>query len=152
MGPPVRNMVIIAGMVFLILVAASFTVILLQETSKSIVTVEQMVSTMHKNVTTHQTADIDMRNVDYTVKGTYVIQSIRHIDELGVRIRVGNEPYSPNNLPVLPDDIPDDPGQMPTMPDKKTDNLSFIDANADYVPQYMYNNKGQLYEVRFQLK
>lgn len=151
MGHNVNGILIMVAMVLAFIVAAGWTIESIEALSNSIISVEHFIATTHTNVKGDKQADVDMRNVPNTVSGSTVIQSIRHIQELGVRVRVDGTLYVPESDPFTPPDPVSDPGMFPTMPDEHAGTFS-IDANAEYVPSYIYNSDGSLYEVRFTRK
>lgn len=149
MGSNMEKMLIIAACALLFVLAASTTSIMLFQTSDALEQSERWTSYMHRDVAQNKLVDVDMRNVEYIVKGTVAIQSIRHIEEIGVRIRVNGNLYAPNAGSTLPD-TEVDPGILPTMPDERTGAFG-INPNDNYAVSYTYQN-GNLYEVIFTRK
>lgn len=149
MGSNVNKMLMFATMALLFVIAASASSVMLQQMSAATEAVERMTSSMHRNVLPNKSADVDMRNVEHIVKGTVAIQSIRHIEEIGVRIRVNGTLYTPTSAPSQPN-VPTNPGNLPTMPDERVDTFE-INPNDNYSVTYVYQN-GNLYEVVFTRK
>lgn len=142
-------MIMFAAMALLFVIAASASSVMLQQMSAATEAVERMTSSMHKNVLPNKSADVDMRNVEHIVKGTVVIQSIRHIEEIGVRIYVDGTLYTPTSAPSQPN-VPTNPGNLPTMPDERVGTFG-INPNDNYSVTYIYQN-GNLYEAVFTRK
>lgn len=135
MGSNVNKMLMFAAMALLFVIATSASSVMLQQMSAATEAVERMTSSMHRNVLPNKSADVDMRNVEHIVKGTVVIQSIRsirHIEEIGVRICVDGTLCTPTPAPSQP-------------------NENEINPNDNYSVTYVYQN-GNLYEVVFTRK
>lgn len=151
MGSNVNKMLMFAAMALLFVIAASASSVMLQQTSAATEAVERMTSSMHRNVLPNKSADVDMRNVEHIVKGTVAIQSIRHIEEIGVRIRVNGTLYTPTPAPSQPNEHESaNPGNLPTMPDERVGTFG-INPNDNYSVTYVYQN-GNLYEAVFTRK